>query len=204
MLALSEEVVRLVVGDVRRWRSRGLDFRVAMNFAPPELLSGILLPRLFDAVAQAGLARESIVVEVTEDSFISDPERARTVLQDIRSHGLQIAIDDYGTGFSSLSYLRDLPVNELKIDRSFVSTMTTDRRSRMIIASTVHMAHALDLRLVAEGVEDATAAVELAEMDVDVLQGYHIARPMPARDLEGWVRRHAVQVAPSGPARRVV
>jgi diguanylate cyclase (GGDEF)-like protein len=198
MLALSEEVVRLVLADVRRWRSRGLEFRMAMNFAPPELLSGILLPRLFDAVGASGLPRESVVIEVTEDSFISDPERARLVLQEIRAHGLQIAIDDYGTGFSSLSYLRDLPVNEIKIDRSFVGAMLADRKSHMIVESTVQMAHALDLRLVAEGVEDGDTARELSHIGVDVLQGYHLARPMPARDVEGWVRRHHLQVDPSG------
>jgi len=125
---------------------------------------------------------------VTEDSFIAEPERARTILRGIRNHKVQIAIDDYGTGFSSLSYLRDLPVQELKMDRSFISTMRTDSRSRMIVASTFQMAHALGLRTVAEGVENAATAADLIAMGVDVLQGYHVARPMPAGEVEGWVR----------------
>ena len=102
---------------------------------------------------------------------------------------MQIAIDDYGTGFSSLSYLRDLPVQELKMDRSFIAMMRADQRSRMIVASTFQMAHALGLRTVAEGVEDAATAADLIAMGVDVLQGYHVARPMPAAEVELWVRQ---------------
>ena len=166
-----------------------------MNFAPPELLGGTLLPRLFAAVEEADLPPETIVVEVTEDSFLADPERTRAVLADIRQHQVQISIDDYGTGFSSLSYLRDLPVQELKMDRSFVSAVTTDRRTRMIVASTNQMAQALGLRMVAEGVEDDRTAVEMVRMGVDVLQGYHIARPMPPAEVPAWARRWATRAA---------
>ena len=166
-----------------------------MNFAPPELLGGLLLPAAVRRRRDADLPPESIVVEVTEDSFLADPERARAVLAEIRQHQVQIAIDDYGTGFSSLSYLRDLPVQELKMDRSFVCAVTTDRRSRMIVASTNQMAQALGLRMVAEGVEDDRTAIEMVRMGVDVLQGYHIARPMPAAEVEPWVRRWATRAA---------
>ena len=196
MLSLSEAVGRIVVADAKRWYEQGLNLRVALNCAPPELLSGILLPRLFESVRAANLPPDSLVIEVTEDSFITDPERARSVLEEIRDHRVQVSIDDYGTGFSSLSYLKDLPVQELKMDRSFVATLRSDQRSRMIVASTSQMAHALGLRMVAEGVEDEHTAAELSDLGIDVLQGYHIARPMPASEVEGWVRRwstlHAV------------
>jgi diguanylate cyclase (GGDEF)-like protein len=191
MLLLSEMVSKLAVADVKRWSSQGLRPRVAVNCAPPEMLSGIFLPRLFEMIRRAQLPPESIVIEITEDSFLSDPERTRTILSDIRDHGLQIAIDDYGTGFSSLSYLRDLPVQELKMDRSFISTLRTDPRNRMIVESTFHMAHALGLRMVAEGVEDAATAADLVAMGVDVLQGYHLARPMPSHEVADWMRRWA-------------
>ena len=125
---------------------------------------------------------------MTEDSFLSEPERAREALYDLRAHDVQVSIDDYGTGFSSLAYLRDLPVQELKLDRYFVSSVVSDERSRMIVQTTTHMAHALGLRLVAEGVEDAVTATELIPLGVDAFQGYHIARPMPAQDVEPWVR----------------
>ncbi|MEP7178419.1 MAG: bifunctional diguanylate cyclase/phosphodiesterase, partial [Pseudonocardiales bacterium] len=188
MLMLSDEVARQAVADVKRLRASGLMQRVAINCAPPELLSGIFLPRLYAALSAAGVPPESLVVEVTEDSFLADPELAREVLFEMREHGLQIAIDDYGTGFSSLSYLRDLPVQELKIDRSFISTMRADPRGRMIVLSTLQMASGLGLRTVAEGVEDAETAIDLIAMGVDVLQGYHMARPMPLTDVESWVR----------------
>ena len=90
---------------------------------------------------------------------------------EIREHDVQVSIDDYGTGFSSLAYLRDLPVQELKMDRSFVGTILTDARSRVIVSSTKQMAHAMGLRMVAEGVENAETAAELEQMGVDVLQG---------------------------------
>jgi diguanylate cyclase (GGDEF)-like protein len=187
MLLLSEEVGRIAVADLKRWHAKGLDLRIALNCAPPELMSGIFLHRLYEAMHKADLPAECLVIEVTEDSFLAEPERARAVLLDIRQHNLQISIDDYGTGFSSLSYLRDLPVQELKMDRSFISTMRSDPRSKMIVASTLQMAHALGLRTVAEGVEDSATAADLVQMGVDVLQGYHLARPMPPNEVESWV-----------------
>src|SRR4051794_14830526 len=189
MTALSEAVLDLVLADARRWADDGFRFRVALNCAPPELLGGRLLPRLFAGLEALGLPGERLLIEVTEDSFLSEPERARDVLHQLRAHRVQAAIDDYGTGFSSLAYLRDLPVQELKMDRSFVASMGTDERSRMIVSTTTEMAHALGLRMVAEGIEDAATAESLVALGVDVLQGYHLARPMPAEDVASWVRR---------------
>ena len=113
----------------------------------------------------------------------------------MRSHGIQISIDDYGTGFSSLTYLRNLPVQELKIDRSLVRDIATDDRSRMIVASTIQLAHALDMRTVAEGVEDAGDLARLVMMGIDSLQGYQVARPMQAADVERWVREWTTLIA---------
>jgi diguanylate cyclase (GGDEF)-like protein len=193
MSALSEAVIRLVVEDAHRWQAAGHTFPVAINIAPPELLNGPVLGRLFHEAASAGLAPESIVVEVTEDSFIAEPARAREVIEDIRRHRLQVSIDDYGTGFSSLAYLRDLSVQELKIDRSFVAALREDPRSRMIVATTNQMAHGLGLRTVAEGVEDQETAQELVALGFDVLQGYHFARPMPASEVTQWVTQWTAQ-----------
>ena len=161
----------------------------AINLAPAELLSGKLLPVLYSSIEAEGLPAHMITVEVTEDSFLADPERARDVLLDVRRHGLKTSIDDYGTGFSSLAYLRDLPVSELKMARSFVATVCTDDRSRLIVASTIDMAHALDLRVVAEGVESAAVSGEVVAMGADLLQGYHMSAPMPGDQVEAWVRQ---------------
>ena len=124
-----------------------------------------------------------------------DPDRAREVLLEVERHGVVVAIDDYGTGFSSLSYLRDLPVRELKIDRSFVGSSTVDERSELIVRSTAQMAQAMGLRLVAEGVEDAETADFLVGIGVDVLQGYHFSAPMPSADVVSWVSRWEEYVA---------
>jgi diguanylate cyclase (GGDEF)-like protein len=189
MQELSEVVARKAVADAARWRQAGLDLNVAINLAPSELLSGKLLPILYEAIDSAGIPAHVITVEVTEDTFLADPERAREILLDVRRHGLKTSIDDYGTGFSSLAYLRDLPVTELKMDRSFVATVCTDDRSRLIVASTIDMAHALDLRVVAEGVESAAVTAEVVAMGVDLLQGYHQSPPMPGDQVAAWVQQ---------------
>jgi EAL domain-containing protein (putative c-di-GMP-specific phosphodiesterase class I) len=136
------------------------------------------------------------MVEVTEDSFLADPDRAKIVIDQIRDEGLEVSIDDYGTGYSSLAYLRDLPVQELKIDRSFVADLLSEPRDRMIVRTTTELAKGLGLRTVAEGVEDAATAAELRDIGVDVLQGFHFARPMPADDIPGWFAQQAVVALP--------
>ncbi len=195
MAALTEVVVTDVVADARRWFDAGLDLRVSFNCAPPELLGTTFLPQLFEVLKSANLPPNTLLVEVTEDSLVGDPELARRILQRLRDHDVQTAIDDYGTGFSSLAYLRDLPVHELKIDRTFVSTILGDPFSRVIVDSTRQMAHAMGLRLVAEGVEDLATVEELAILDVDVLQGYHISPPMPATDVVAWLAKWKIDNA---------
>jgi EAL domain-containing protein (putative c-di-GMP-specific phosphodiesterase class I) len=142
---------------------------------------------------------DRLIIEVTEDSFLADPEHARRVIGELRARDVQVSIDDYGTGFSSLAYLRDLPLQELKIDRTFVANILVDRRSWMIVDTTNQLAHGLGLRTVAEGVEDDDLREELTRMGIDVLQGFHFARPMPAEDLETWLaaRRPVAAPAPS-------
>ena len=198
MPALTEVMMSCVVADAARWLQQGLPVSVAMNIAPPELLGGTVLNSLLARVQGAGLPPDHITVEVTEDSFLTEPGRAREIILQLRRKRIEVSIDDYGTGFSSLSYLRDLPVQELKIDRSFVRHIMTDQRSWKIVASTVQLAQGLGLRTVAEGVEDAEMAAELVSMGVATLQGYHFARPMPAREVAGWVRAHDLTVSSRG------
>ena len=126
-----------------------------------------------------------------------DPERAREVLEALRGLGLRIAVDDYGTGYCALAYLRDLPIDELKIDRSFIAHVTTDRRSAAIVRSTIELAHALDLKVVAEGVEDQQALDALAAFGCDYAQGYHFSRPLPAEEFAAWDWPTAMGLAPA-------
>ena len=195
MPALTDAVLACVVADAIRWRAAGLHLQVSVNVAPAELLAPMMIERFLDLIEGSGLPSCGVVIEVTEDSFLAEPERARTVIQTLRSRGIEVSIDDYGTGYSSLSYLRDLPVQELKIDRSFVMNLLTDPRSHMIVSTTNQLAHGLGLRTVAEGVEDAETAAALEALGIDILQGYHFARPMPFLALSEWLAAREVTVA---------
>lgn len=187
---LTRVVLEHVVRDAAQWRRAGLDVQVAVNVDPAELLAPSVMDDLFRLVAAARLEPAALVIEVTEDSFLAHPDQARRAIREIRAAGLEVSIDDYGTGFSSLSYLRDLPVQELKIDRSFVAGLVDNPRNEMIIRTTRDLASGLGLRTVAEGVEDEQTAGRLRELGIDVLQGYLVARPMPFAAILPWFCRH--------------
>ncbi|GLY29275.1 bifunctional diguanylate cyclase/phosphodiesterase [Kineosporia sp. NBRC 101731] len=196
MPIMTEIILDTVLADIKRLLQAGIHCRMSFNVAPAELLDQALIARLLAAIDRAALAPGTLVLEITEDSLLADPDRATATLHDITSHGLDVAIDDYGAGFSSLAYLRDLPVGELKLDRSFVTTVASNPRSRTIVASTASLAQGLGLRTVAEGVEDAQAATILGDLGIDVLQGFHFARPMPYSDLRPWILSRAGSAGP--------
>jgi EAL domain-containing protein (putative c-di-GMP-specific phosphodiesterase class I) len=145
-----------------------------------------------DAVANL-LARwnvdpDYLTLEITESTLMADPARAMEVVARLSAMGIQIAIDDFGTGYSSLAYLKRLPVDKLKIDKSFVRGLATDAHDAAIVESTIGLAHALGLSLVAEGVEDQASWDLLARMGCDVAQGYFISRPIPPDKLTAWLK----------------
>jgi EAL domain-containing protein (putative c-di-GMP-specific phosphodiesterase class I) len=149
--------------------------------------------RLAEIVREVGVDPGVVEYEMTETAIMSDPEAARTALQRITSTGSRLAIDDFGTGYSSLAWLEKLPVDVLKIDRSFISEMAGGARSGAIVRSTIGLAHSLELGVVAEGIEDQATASALRAMKCDLAQGYYFARPEPpeeaARHLgkSGWL-----------------
>lgn len=122
------------------------------------------------------------------------------MLVELRSHGIAISIDDFGTGYSSLAYLRDLPIDELKLDRAFVSPLADDARAASLVRSTIELCHALGLRMVAEGVEDQATWDELVAYGCDEIQGYHLARPMPPVQLAHWLLERRDNALPDRPA----
>jgi EAL domain-containing protein (putative c-di-GMP-specific phosphodiesterase class I) len=134
-----------------------------------------------------GVAGGDLRLEVTESAVMADPARAGEVLARLAALGLGISVDDYGTGYSSLAYLKRLPLDELKIDRAFVRDLRGDKADGAIVASTVGLGHTLGLRVVAEGVEDQATQEALAALGCDALQGYHLSRPLPAADLDTWL-----------------
>jgi len=134
-------------------------------------------------------------MEITESTLMTDPARAREVLAQLHGMGIRVAIDDFGTGYSSLSYLKALPVDEVKIDKSFVLGMGNgDQKDAAIVRSVVAMAHALGMEVVAEGVEDLSTYKLLRDLGSDVAQGYYLSRPQPAADLTRWLLAYQAPV----------
>jgi EAL domain-containing protein (putative c-di-GMP-specific phosphodiesterase class I) len=131
---------------------------------------------------------ELITFELTESGVMSDPQKALPILRELHSLGVGLAVDDFGTGYSSLAYLRQLPVDQVKIDKSFVLGMGTDLGDLAVVRSIVELGHSLGLTVVAEGVEEDVARDQLEAMGCDVAQGYLISRPLPEDRLEAWLQ----------------
>ena len=137
--------------------------------------------------AEAGVPAHLLELEVTESAIMTDPLKARRLLVELSDLGVRISIDDFGTGYSSLAYLKDLPVNQLKIDQSFVQNMHNDMNDAIIVRSVVDLGHNLGLQTVAEGVEDHQTWTQLAQLGCDDAQGYFLAPPMPPADVMPWI-----------------
>src|SRR5439155_27361054 len=157
---------------------------------PSSLVDADLPERIFALLQARGLPPALLELEITEDVIMNDRERGRDILDRIRTLGIGVAVDDFGTGYSSLAYLRELPIDELKLDRSFLQQMATDERAAAIVRATISLAHSLGLRLVAEGVEDAITAQELSISGCDRAQGFYFARPLPPDQLDEWLLQH--------------
>jgi diguanylate cyclase (GGDEF)-like protein len=165
--------------QAREWEDAGLDLSVAVNLAMGNLLDVRLPDDVAALLARRKLAPRRLILEITENMVMADPTRILEVLDRLRSLGVGLSLDDFGTGASSFAYLRELNVDELKIDRSFVTDMTRDERNAAIVRATIDLAHALGLRAVAEGVEDADTLFELKSMGADAAQGFYLSRPVP-------------------------
>ena len=183
MRQLTTTVLGLALRQVKQFHRDGLPLGVAVNISPANLLDSELPAQVSDLLARHDLPATVLELEITEQSMVSDDHRAREVLHRLKTLGVKISIDDYGKGFSSLSYLQDLPIDELKIDKSFMAGLTSDPRVAAIVRSTISLAHALDLQVVAEGIEDAETLELLVACGCDIGQGYYIGRPMTAAAL---------------------
>jgi diguanylate cyclase len=209
MPRMTVRILHAALEQAAAWRRAGHDLAVAVNVSTVNLLDAALPDVVATALAAAGVPASRLTLEITEDTLMADPERAAAVLAELRALGVHVSLDDYGTGYSSLAYLRDLAADELKIDRSFVSGIAQDEALALIVRSTIDLAHGLGLRVVAEGIEDAGTWDALAALGCDIVQGYHLARPAPAAEIGAWlaarprgVRRDAIGEATLGaPAR---
>ena len=171
-------VLDLALAQARHWSDDGHRIPVAVNVSTRSLLDETFPDAVEDALRRAGLPGELLCIEITENTVMADPDRAIDVLRRIRALGVTTAIDDFGTGYSSMAYLKILPIDEIKVDRSFVRDMATDHSNHVLVESTVDLGHNLGLIVVAEGVEDDATATALNEIGCDIMQGYHFARPL--------------------------
>jgi EAL domain-containing protein (putative c-di-GMP-specific phosphodiesterase class I) len=175
-------VLETALRQQRLWRDQGVDLTMAVNVSARSLRAASTLPEAVAELTQLwGTARGRLTLELTESALIGDA--AEAVLSRLHAMGQVLSIDDFGAGYSSLAYLHRLPVEEIKIDRSFVMNLASVSDDAIIVRSTIELAHKLGLRVIAEGVEDADAARILVEYECDEVQGYHYARPAAAEDL---------------------
>jgi diguanylate cyclase (GGDEF)-like protein len=201
MNALNDCVLTLALDQAALWHAQGRPMTVAANLSASSLIDAELPDRIAAMIEERGLAESALMVEITEDFMMPDRVRARDILSGLQARGIRVAIDDFGTGYSSLAYLRDLPINELKLDRSFIVSMTEDPRGAALVASTISLAHSLGLTVVAEGVEDGDALDQLGRYGCDQAQGFHILRPVPPAELDDWfTTTTAAQRSAAGPA----
>jgi diguanylate cyclase (GGDEF)-like protein len=212
IVPLTDWVVVEAMRQSAEWARVGHALRISVNVGAKAIGATSHLENVIaQAAAQHGVAASQLTVEVTETDVMTDPAQASRTLAGIKKLGVRVAVDDFGTGYSSLSYLNELPLDEVKIDRSFISRLVTDPQTSSIVRAAVDLSHALGLDAVAEGVEDEATLERLTLLGCDRAQGYFIAKPMPADAVLPWLQRHVAaptvvhppQLAPLSPAASV-
>ena len=190
---MTRHVLERAVAQCAAWRRAGQEMTVSVNLSVRNLLDPDLASLLGDLLEIYGLTPSALQLEITESMLMSDPDRSLNTLTRLSELGVGLSVDDYGTGYSSLANLRRLPIDELKIDRSFVSPMLSDESDLIIVRSTINLGHDLGLKVVAEGVEDVATLHRLGGLGCDLAQGYHFSKPLPPEAFNKWM---GVQVAP--------
>jgi diguanylate cyclase (GGDEF)-like protein len=181
------------------WSKKGINLKIAVNLSSRNLLDLTLPEEVARLLQKWQVDPSQLELEITESTIMADARRALTVLSTLNSMGVGLAIDDFGTGFSSLSYLKRLPVKEIKMDKSFVMKMAMDENDAAIVRSTIDLSHNLGLRVVAEGVETEAIWNQLTTLGCDLAQGYYLNRPVPPEDLEVWLREWNARQGPAAP-----
>jgi EAL domain-containing protein (putative c-di-GMP-specific phosphodiesterase class I) len=202
MRALTTWVLDRALEQWSRWKADGRDLPMAVNLSVPNVLDINLPTEVAGLLAKWDVPADRLQLEITENVVVADPARVATVLGELKAIGVRLALDDFGTGQSSLSYLKTLPLDELKIDRSFVRDLTTDAQDAAIVQSTAELGRRLGLQVLAEGLETPGAWDKLAEFGCERAQGFHMSKPLPASELTDWLERWSSQDrrAPAGAA----
>lgn len=176
-------VLERTMADLAHWCASGVVLKAAVNISARLIVSPDFIASAEHMIEQSRIPRDRLIFEITESATLTDPEAATAALHRFSEMGVEISMDDYGTGQATLTYLRNLPLSELKIDRSFVQHAHVDKNDALLVRSTVELAHSFGLRVVAEGVEDAECLAFLRSVNCDLAQGYFIGKPMPAEQL---------------------
>jgi diguanylate cyclase (GGDEF)-like protein/PAS domain S-box-containing protein len=187
---LTRWVIDNVLAQMRTWQQENVDLCVAVNLSVKDLYDRDLVTWLDDRLDAWGVDASRLKLEITESEVMDDPLLALEVLGRLKKLGVSTSIDDFGTGYSSLAYLKHLPIDELKIDKSFVGNLVHDANDLVIVRSTIDLSHNLGLRVVAEGVEDFATLQRLAELRCDRAQGFFVSRPVPGEEVPRWLAAH--------------
>ena len=190
--ALTQWVIYTALAQYKNWCALGITLNIAVNISAENLKDADFYDFVCQALTSYQVPAENVTLEVTESAVVEDPESAIALLSKFKAHGMRISIDDYGTGYSSLAQLKQLPVHELKIDKSFIQKLKDDEDDQIIVRSTIELAHNMGLSVVAEGIEDDYAKCWLAEHKCELGQGYFISRPKPALELTSWLQEQKI------------
>ncbi|MFC1513121.1 putative bifunctional diguanylate cyclase/phosphodiesterase [Thermodesulfobacteriota bacterium] len=186
--SLSQWVLHAALAQRAAWRDAGIDLTVSVNLSIKDLQDLAVPLFIKELLKKFQLEPSDLMLEITETSMMLDPDKTFEVISNLHALGVQLSIDDFGTGYSSLAYLKQLPAEELKIDKSFVRNMLKDDNDEVIIRATIDLAKNLGLEVIAEGVESAEIMARLQELKCDMAQGYYICRPIPAAELVQWLQ----------------
>ena len=190
---LSEQVIRRALADIARWDPA---LTLSVNISPMQLADPWLAQRIVQLLAEAGIAPERLVVEITESSLFTDLELAKSIAASLKNQGIRLALDDFGTGFSSLSHLRSLPFDVIKIDRSFTTSVNRDPESEAIVRAVASLASAINVPVIVEGIEDEATHAAVLGMGCAMGQGWYFGKPMGADQAEQFINRVPVAAAP--------
>jgi diguanylate cyclase (GGDEF)-like protein len=194
MRTFTDLILDRALSDAAQWRRLGVDVPVAVNLFPP-LVGDVTLPdRIFDALQRHDLPGDSLIIEITEDMLLDDINRTRQVLEALRENSIHVSLDDFGSGYSALTYLRKLPIDEVKVDYDLISNVLTDQRADAIVRAVIDLAHAIGVTTVAEGVENAETAAWLRARGCEVAQGILYSPPIKAPAMRDLLRSAASQM----------
>jgi EAL domain-containing protein (putative c-di-GMP-specific phosphodiesterase class I) len=184
---MTVKILDIAMAQCLEWKAQGTPISIAVNLSARTIQESFLPELVSSLLERWGIEPHYLKLEITESCMMSEPERVIAMLQSVQDMGVQLSLDDFGTGFSSLSYLRRLPIDEIKIDKSFVKEMTTNSSDAEIVRATINLAHNLGRQVVAEGIEDAATWEMLRDMGCDLGQGYYLSKPLPADELSAWL-----------------